>query len=313
MLRIASLGECMIELSEGAGSREDGSLNNGGAAAMQRTFGGDTLNTAVYLARSLTPGSGEVSYVTALGDDPFSAEMIAAWQREGLETGLVERLSGRLPGLYVIRTDAQGERTFHYWRSAAAAREMLRPDREPDLTKALSGFDLIYLSGITLGILDAESRERLYRLLETLRGSGSRIAFDTNYRPRLWRDRTEAQAAVRRTLSLADIALPTHEDEAALFGDGSPEATAQRLHGLGVGEVVVKCGGTPCLVSLEGRQASVAGETVARPVDTTAAGDSFNGAYLAARLGGAGAEEAAAAGHALAGRVIQTKGAIIPM
>ncbi|CAE7751078.1 groL2 [Symbiodinium microadriaticum] len=301
MLRIASLGECMIELSESAGGPENG--REAGAAAMQRTFGGDTLNTAVYLARALAPESGRVSYVTALGDDPFSSEMIAAWQREGLETGLVARLPGRLPGLYIIRTDGQGERTFHYWRSAAAARDMLQAERTAGLAEALAGFDLIYLSGITLGILDAGSRERLYELLERLRAGGSRLAFDTNYRPRLWRDPSEAQEAVRRTLSLADLALPTHEDEAALFGDTSPEATAERLHSLGVGEVVVKCGAGPCLVSVEGRQSRVAGETVARPVDTTAAGDSFNGAYLAARLGGSGAEEAAAAGHALAGRV----------
>src|SRR3546814_636067 len=116
MLRIACIGECMIELSETA----EGSS----AGCMQRTFGGDTLNTAVYLSRCLKQaqdlnptGDGaaaEVHYVTALGDDPFSAEMLAAWRREGLQTGLVCRLPGRLPGLYIIRTDTAGDRTFHY-------------------------------------------------------------------------------------------------------------------------------------------------------------------------------------------------------
>lgn len=300
----------MIELSESAAA-PGGALQES-AAAMTRTFGGDTLNTAVYLARSLPGGAGAVSYVTALGKDPFSEEMIAAWRAEGLRTDLVARLPDRLPGLYIIRTDAQGERTFHYWRSAAAARAMLEEDAATRLADSLAGFDLIYLSGITLGILDADSRARLHALLERLRESGSRIAFDTNYRPRLWCDRAEAQEAVRRTAASADIALPTHEDEAALFGDPSPEATAERLHGLGVGEVVVKCGNSPCLVSLEGQQHWVGGETVERPVDTTAAGDSFNGAYLAARLTGADAPEAAAAAHRLAGRVITIKGAIIP-
>ncbi|NIA70707.1 sugar kinase [Pelagibius litoralis] len=307
MLRIASLGECMIEFSERATQGVAGK-----AGAMHRTFGGDSLNTAVYLARSLPAGTGEVHYVTALGDDPFSTEMIAAWQSEGLKTDMVARLPGKLPGLYVIRTDAEGERTFHYWRSAAAARDLLQTDSAARLAETLTGFDLIYLSGITLGILDDASRERLYELLQGLRKGGSRIAFDTNYRPRLWNDRTEAQDAVRRTVSLADIALPTHEDEAALFDDTSPKATAARLHGLGVSEVVVKCGGAPCLISLKGEQSRVAGETVARPVDTTAAGDSFNGGYLAHRLTGASPQEAAQAGHRLAARVIQTKGAIIP-
>jgi len=307
MLRIASIGECMIELSETADA----------GGQMRRTFGGDTLNTAVYLARSLgeTPAPAHpasVHYVTALGDDPFSAEMLAAWHDEGIDTGLVFRLPGRLPGLYIIRTDAAGERTFHYWRSAAAARELLRAEQAESLASALSGFDLVYLSGITLGILDGESRQRLFALLEALKHAGCRIAFDTNHRPRLWQGRAEAQEAVTRVLGLAAIALPTFDDEAALFDDPDPEATARRLHGLGVAEVVVKCGAAACLVSLHGQQARVAAETVARPVDTTAAGDSFNAAYLAARLGGEDPQAAAAAGHRLAARVIAHKGAIIP-
>jgi len=302
MLRIASIGECMIELSETADA----------GGQMRRTFGGDTLNTAVYLARSLGDTPASVHYVTALGDDPFSAEMLAAWQDEGIDTKLAFRLPGRLPGLYIIRTDAAGERSFHYWRSAAAAREMLRAEQAETLAGALAGFDLVYLSGITLGILDGESRQRLFALLAALNHTGCRIAFDTNYRPRLWQSRAEAQDAVTRVVALAAIALPTFDDEAALFDDSDPQATARRLHGLGVGEVVVKCGGSPCLVSLRGKPSWVTGETVARPVDTTAAGDSFNAAYLAARLGGEAPQAAAAAGHRLAARVIAHKGAIIP-
>lgn len=306
MLRIASIGECMIELSESAEA----------PGRMRRTFGGDTLNTAVYLARCLQQdgqSQAEVHYVTALGDDPFSAEMLAAWQAEGISTGLVARLPGRLPGLYVIRTDDAGERSFHYWRSAAAARELLHGEQAAALSASLAGFDLVYLSAITLGILDADSRERLFALLEGLRRGGCRIAFDSNYRPRLWASRTEAQEAVARALALASLALPTFDDEAALFGDSDPAATARRLHDLGVAEVAVKCGAEPCLVSLGGReQLPVPVAQRVQPVDTTAAGDSFNAAYLAARLTGAEPQAAAAAGHRLAARVIAVRGAIIP-
>ena len=302
MLQIASIGECMIELSETAES----------AGQMRRTFGGDTLNTAVYLKRALGDIPAAVHYVTALGDDPFSVEMLAAWQREGIETAQVFRLPGRLPGLYIIRTDPAGERSFHYWRSAAAARELFRAEQAETLAGALAGFDLIYLSGVTLGILDPESRARLFALLEGLRHSGCRIAFDGNYRPRLWQSRSEAQEAANRVLGLAAFALPTFDDEAALFDDEAPEATLRRLQGLGVPEVAVKCGAAPCLVGADGRTVRVSPEPVVRPVDTTAAGDSFNAAYLAARLTGATPEAAAMAGHRLAGRVIAHKGAIVP-
>ena len=96
----------MIELREEADGR------------LFRSFGGDTLNTAVYLARLGTP----VDYITALGDDSWSDELIAAWKAEGVGTSRILRLPGRLPGLYIIQTDLKGERRFSYWRETSAAR-----------------------------------------------------------------------------------------------------------------------------------------------------------------------------------------------
>ena len=108
MPRVACIGECMIELREQA----DGRLTRG--------FGGDTLNTAIYLARLGV----SVDYATALGDDGWSDEMLASWKAEGVGTDLVVRLPGRLPGLYVIQTDDKGERRFSYWRANAPARDL---------------------------------------------------------------------------------------------------------------------------------------------------------------------------------------------
>src|SRR4051794_13817570 len=104
MAGIASIGECMIELRQ----MPDGSLT--------RFYGGDTLNTAVYLARL----GAAVDYVTALGDDPLSDEMIAGWRDEQIGTTRVVRLAGKLPGLYMIETNSAGERRFYHWREASA-------------------------------------------------------------------------------------------------------------------------------------------------------------------------------------------------
>src|SRR4051812_50110599 len=93
----------MIELREMADGR------------FARSYGGDTLNTAIYLARLGVA----VDYVTALGDDPWSDEMIAGWAAEGIGTEQVARVPGRVPGLYIIQTDARGERSFLYWRGNA--------------------------------------------------------------------------------------------------------------------------------------------------------------------------------------------------
>ena len=275
----------------------------------RQSFGGDTLNFAVYLARLGIA----VDYATLLGDDDFSREMIAAWQREGIGTGPVETLPSRAPGLYVVRTDAKGERSFHYWRDTAPAREMFAPGRLPALAKRLARHDWIYLSGITLSLGGRDGRRGLFAMLEAFRERGTKVAFDGNYRPRNWAgDADEARAAFSSMNKRCDLALPTFEDEQALFGYDDPRALAERLLRKGAGEVVVKLGPKGCLVATADGIEAVAGEADPRPVDTTAAGDSFNAGYLAARLKGLQPVAAAHCANRLAAEVIRHPGAIIP-
>ena len=239
-MRAASIGECMIEFHR----RPDGSYGRG--------WGGDTLNVALYMARLGIAAD----YVTMLGDDALSEEMLVGWAAEGVGTGLVGRVPGRVPGLYLIETDASGERTFLYWRSAAPVRDLMAL-RGQGLGTELAEHALIYLSGITLSLFDRAGRERLVEVLAELRRRGSRVAFDGNYRTRGWPDPEEARAAFTAVLRQADIALPTFDDEAALFGDGSPQATIERMQAAGVAEIAVKCGAQACLVAHAGTVAAV--------------------------------------------------------
>jgi 2-dehydro-3-deoxygluconokinase len=294
MVRVACIGECMIELSEHA----DGSLT--------RSFGGDTLNTALYMARLGVP----VDYVTALGDDGWSDEMLAAWRAEGIGTDKVLRLAGRLPGLYVIQTDPSGERRFQYWRDRAAARDLFALQETPAVVEALArDYTLLYLSGITLSLYSDAGREELFRALDKARTAGVRIAFDTNFRPRGWPDREVARQAYREILDRSDIALASTEDLDLLFGAGGTQAF---LNGKRPGELVLKLARPACRVLADGTDQVIEAEPVENVVDTTAAGDSFAAAYLAARLSGADPVDAAHAGHRLAGAVVGHRGAIIP-
>lgn len=308
MKTLICVGECMIELSE-TGGKADGS---GNVSLMARTFGGDTLNTAVYAARTLGSG-GQVQYATALGDDPFSNEMVSSWNAELLATDLVLRFPGRVPGLYAIKTDQHGERSFHYWRSAAPAREMFRhPDGEAWID-ALSKADMLYFSGITLAILDDAGREALLAVAEAVRDAGGHTAFDTNHRPALWPDTVTAAHWMEKAFRNSTIGLPSLEDARALGFGQTAAGMAERCKRFGVEEIVVKCGAEPTLVSLPGQPDTlVDGEIVAKPVDTTAAGDSFNGAYLAHRLMGGDPVSAAGHGRAMAAWVVGHRGAIVP-
>ncbi|HJM52095.1 MAG TPA: sugar kinase [Alphaproteobacteria bacterium] len=293
-MKVAAIGECMIEISGPAGRARIG-------------FGGDTLNTAVYLARAGV----SVDYLTALGDDPFSDEMLRAWQAEGVGIEGIVRRPGRLPGLYLIRTNEGGERSFYYWRDRAPARELFAGDGAAVL-ESLAAYDWVYLSGITLSVIGAAGCQALAGRLGELKAGGLRLAFDSNYRPRGWPEAAAARTEFDRLLPLVDIALPTLDDEQALYGDGDGAACAARHRAAGVAEVVVKMGADGCLVAAEGGTTTIPVPETLAPVDTTGAGDSFNAAYLAARLAGRAPAAAAAAGHQLAARVIGCHGAILP-
>lgn len=296
---VAVIGECMIELSE-----KD--------SVLKRGFGGDTLNTAVYLARQ-TEKELNVHYITALGLDSFSQEMLDIWQQEQVNTDLVQRLEGKLPGLYFIETDHTGERTFYYWRNEAAARYWLQSDSAEQVCQRLIGFDYIYLSGISVAILDMASRQKLLEVLRQCRSRGGKVIFDNNYRPRLWQSREETQQAYQDVLSCTDIAFLTLDDEDMLWGALPVPEVIDRTRRFGVSEIVIKRGADPCIVITPTGQIEVPAIKLPKDkvVDTTAAGDSFSAGYLAVRLTGGSPEEAAYRGHLTASTVIQYRGAII--
>jgi 2-dehydro-3-deoxygluconokinase len=299
-LRVAAIGECMIE------------LNHRDASTLALAFGGDTLNTAVYVARVTRRERVAVDYVTALGDDPYSDAMVAMWQGEGVGTAEVARLPGRLPGLYLIRVDERGERRFFYYRSAAAARELFAIPASDGQLAALPGYGLAYFSAITLSILGEAARERLFAALSALRRGGGRVAFDSNYRPAGWPDRETAQQVIGRFLPQVDIALPTFDDEQRLFGDAEPAATIARYQAAGVAEVAVKLGAEGCLVGGGGSLTHYPVPHPVTPVDTTGAGDAFNAGFLAGRFAGKPLADCVAAAQSLAAAVISHRGAIIP-
>jgi 2-dehydro-3-deoxygluconokinase len=293
MRPVAAIGECMIELSE----HPDGRIT--------RAFGGDTLNTAVYLARLGVP----VDYVTALGDDRWSEEMLAAWQAEGVGTGSVIRVEGRLPGLYIIQTDDGGERHFSYWRDRAPARDLFRLPQTPSLCRGLRRYGHIYLSGISLSLYGDEGRAVLFDALTQARKAGSSIVFDTNFRPRGWPDRNVAMAAYATLFGIADFVFASVEDLSLLFGSDGERILEQHWERA---EIILKLGYPACRIKCEGRLVEIAAERLPAVVDTTAAGDSFAAAYLSARLAGCASTTAARAGHVLAGAVVQHRGAIMP-
>ncbi len=290
MKRFVAIGECMLELSP------QGDL-------WQMNVAGDTFNTAWY-ARRLLPPDWDVAYVTRLGTDVFS-DRVEAFLRQSGVTPALTRHPTRGVGLYAIQL-AQGERSFAYWRDSSAART-LADEAEP-LASALPGASAIHVSGITLAILPPEGRKRL---IAGLAGAEGLTVLDPNLRLRLWESPETARRVLTEAAGAVRLALPSFEDEAALFGDADPAATLERYRAAGVQEVVVKNGGGEILAA-NGQERIALRLPKVTPIDTTGAGDSFNAGFLAARLQGAGLEAAIRRGHALAAQVVQHPGALMP-
>jgi 2-dehydro-3-deoxygluconokinase len=295
--RVVTVGEVMVEMARGG----DGRFSQG--------CGGDTFNTAVYLARAGV----DVAYATALGDDPYSDGIVSLAHAEGVKTDLMLRVPGRQPGLYLIETDPKGERRFYYWRDTSPARELFELQDWARIAESLLTARLVYFSGITLSLYSNAGLGRFLAILELARKQGARVAFDGNFRPRGWKgDLPRTRTVFIEALKRVDVALPTFDDEAVLWGDPSPEATVERLKAFGIAEIVVKNGPNSALVAVGGQQDFVPVPEVVKPVDTTAAGDTFNAGYMAARLAGDNPLAAAAAGHRLAAEKVRHRGAIMP-
>ncbi len=306
-MKIASLGECMLELSNPTGNQLARDM------ACNFSYGGDTLNTAVYMARCGI----DVAYISALGADVYSDWMLSEWRDEGVNTDLIARYPDAVPGLYMIQTDSQGERTFNYWRAQSAAKQFFADANAlASLAQRLADSDWIYLSGITLSLMSDASFDVFKTVLDSLcsKGSGdknAKLAFDGNYRPRNWQHRNIALQRYSDLFPLCDMVLPTFEDEVLLFDYSTVEQSIACYRDLGVDEVVLKDGGNGALIASDQFNGWVRACEVSQVIDSTGAGDSFNGAYLSARLSGVSPEQSAVAGHTLASTVICHRGAII--
>jgi len=289
MTRVVCIGECMLEFRSPQGRN------------YELGFAGDVFNTATYLKRSAPQF--DVQLLTVTGTDRFSAAMRARWGEEGVGQALAFAVEDALPGLYVISVDAAGERSFTYWRSTSAARRWLEQLLRAGGADKLADADLIYLSGISLAILPIEQRAEALQLLRTVQRRGGRVAFDPNYRPALWPSMEDARQVLGDAMGMADVVLPSQDDLDAT-GLAVPPGC----------ESATTCGASGCRVQWDSTEVLVESPAVepARVLDTSGAGDSFNGAYLAARLSGATPTAAAAAGLAVAARVVTAAGAVVP-
>ncbi|MCR9108972.1 sugar kinase [Marivita sp. XM-24bin2] len=296
MTRIVAIGECMVELAPLNAQRD-----------FRMGFAGDTLNTAWYLSKLLN-SSGQVDYVTAVGTDNLSDQMVRFLDHEGIGTRYIMRRPDRSVGLYMIQLH-DGERSFSYWRGQSAARTLAQ--NADELSAALDGADVVYFSGITLAILPDKDRVVFLEVLQSFRKAGGTVVFDTNLRPNLWPDTETMTETITTAAQVCDMILPSFDDEAVWFADPTPHHTAQRYADLGARVVIVKNGSGEIQSLCDGKASLHTPVQVDTVIDSTAAGDSFNAGFLAGWITEKPLDDAIHMGAQLAARVVAHRGALV--
>tara|TARA_B100000809_G_scaffold19840_1_gene17439 strand:+ start:5243 stop:6199 length:957 start_codon:yes stop_codon:yes gene_type:complete len=296
MTDIAIIGEIMLELSPLSGRN------------FALGISGDTYNSACTLAGLDI----NTTYITSLGEGQ-SAEIIRldARQRK-IHLLEPEAVINKSPGLYMISNDASGERFFEYWRSDSAAKALFNnEDLLLPLLKQVESHDCIYLTGITLALMSETCRMMFTLFLVDYRNQGGKVIFDPNYRPKLWVNKVTAIKAIDEFLSTVDVYLPGYEEEEILFSATSTENAVKRLLTIEAKEIVVKNGPQNCFLITKQQVENIKITPSKNVIDTTGAGDTFNGGYISARLTGLTAKDAIEFGAKSASQVLSIKGGVL--
>ena len=299
MSNIVLMGECMVEFGSA-----------GEPGLYRQKFAGDVFNTAIYIKRCVKDAT-KVQFLSAVGNDSLSDQMISLMDDESVDSSLLYRSSSAQMGLYLIKVDDEGERSFTYWRDTSAAKQVVELLKNDGGSSRLADSDIFFFSGISIAILSPQDRTQLWHYISELKAGGTKIVFDPNYRPTLWTSLDETRTSYAHAFSLADVALPGVDDHMVLYDAKNAEDVAGFIEQFAISEIIIKNGAAGMLVSVNGERTYIDVDPVKTVVDTTSAGDAFNGGYLSARIIGRSVQQAAVFASKVSACVIQHKGAIV--
>lgn len=289
---IISIGECMIELSTKK------SLTY--AEIFHKYYGGDTINTIIAASRL---GS-KVGYITKIGNDYFKDFLLDSWQNEDIDISYLKLVDG-YNGLYFISRQEDGEKQFAYYRKKTAATTLSMDDIPEDYIERAG---IVYSTGVTQSLSES-SYNCVKKAFSIAKEKGILVAYDPNYRTTLW-SINEAKEAMEEIIEYVDIIFLNHLNDAnKLYGISSPDKIIKFLWDKGVSTVVVKQGSSGSTIGYNG-EINYIPACVYDIVDTTGAGDAYNGGFLHGLSEGYTPFESAKFACIVSGKQIQGLGAV---
>ena len=290
----------MIELNGDISSLENNSSN------IKINFGGDTYNSAIYFSR-LTNNKTNTFYSTALGKDNFSKKMISRFKNENIKCDYIRTDGENPPGLYSIEINEKGERSFSYWRDQSPSKYIFLGSKGKKLVKDINNADVFYYTGISAGILDEKQRKDLIKIGSTATICG----FDFNYRSQLHYNKKVSQLLFNEINNRVDIHFVSFDDARELFKIKNPLEIFEIINEK-KNLILIRYKNS---IIFKNKQQEIKTVTVphGEVVDTTAAGDAFNGSFLAIMNNNKNVpvEENILISHSVTREVIKHRGAII--
>jgi len=278
--------------------RTNSPLETGGDVfgEVQLAAGGSAANTAVWARRCGL----QVRFVGKIGSDPFGQLAVEELRSEGLDADWV-RSDAHLTGSVAVWIDQVGERSMV---SGKGADHYLLPSELP--VGVLRTAANLHLHGWSF--FGDPPRSAARRAAELVRRGGGRVSFDPGSFQMI--SQMGVERFLHQTTDLgADLIFPNLEEGQVLSGEREPEPICARLHELyGGALVVLKLDDAGCYVYADGEGTYLRAVST-RLVDSTGAGDSFAGAFLAAWLRGATPVDAAAAANRVSAWVVERVGA----
>ncbi|MBV6656592.1 MAG: sugar kinase [Devosiaceae bacterium] len=260
---ILALGEPLIEMVRREGPAD-------GPATYTSGVGGDALNALVAAARQ----GAKTGLVSALGDDPFGHHVRRFCESEGIDTSALVTTSVGPTGVSFIHPDP-GARHFTYARRGSAASQY-RPSDVPLQTIAQAR--ALHVTGVSQAI-SPSMRDAVQAAAETARANGTLVSYDLNLRLKLW-PLEMARACIQAFLPLADIVLPSDDEAERLLGTDDPGTILDHFARHGAQVIVLKRGPKGVIVRTAETDRAIPAPKV-DAIDSSGAGDSFAGAFLA--------------------------------
>ncbi|MBE7711163.1 MAG: sugar kinase [Cyanobacteria bacterium SIG31] len=290
---IAIIGECLIELSANGSLADTSTLN--------KFFGGDTVTTAVAVARL----GGNVTYLTKVGNDGFSDFILSSLQKENIDTSLI-KTNDEQNGMYIVSHTLENKEVLYYKRKTAATKLSIE-DINEDIIKKIK---MIYSTGVVQS-LSASSRELVRESFKLAKENEVMTAYDPNYTS-CFMNSTDTREYFEEIIDYTDVIfLSLKNDAAKLYEVESIDKVIHYFWDRGVKIVVVKShidngyytgyNGDICFTEFYNTQ---------KAIDTTASGDVFNGGFLYALNNGYAPAEATKFASVVSGLQTQNYGAI---